>query len=148
LNDRPHKIWHFYHSNSNLAAEEKYDNGEVASKHFYNADGALQADTIETERSALFGKAPGDWKKYIEKKVYFSPAYTIENGKVVVVTVVGTVNETGAVEDVYVDIPVHPDFDRILLNTIKKSPQWLPAISHNRKVKDSFREALSFTKKD
>jgi antitoxin component YwqK of YwqJK toxin-antitoxin module len=148
LNGRPHKTWQYYHSNGNLAAVETYDNGEVVSKRFYTEDGLLQADTIETERPALFGKAPGDWKKYIKKMVYFPTNYTIENGKMVVVTVVGTINENGEVEDVHVDIPVHPDFDRILLNTIKKSPQWRPAISHNRRVKDAFREALSFTMND
>lgn len=148
LNDRPHKTWRYFHINGNLAAEETYDNGEVVSKTYYTENGELQADTLPTEQDALFGKAPGDWKKYIEKKTYFPDNYRIVDGGKVVVSVSGVVNEDGEVEDAHVDVPVHPDFDRILLNTIKKSPKWRPAISHNRRVKHYFKQTLSFMQSD
>lgn len=148
LNGKPHKTWQFFHINGNMAATETYDNGNLVSKRYYSETGELQSETTDTDREALFGQAPGDWKKYIEKNVYFPSQYTINDGNKVVVSVSGTVNENGEVEDVYVNVPVHPEFDRILLNTIKKSRKWKPAISHNRRVKHYFYQPLSFVMED
>jgi antitoxin component YwqK of YwqJK toxin-antitoxin module len=148
LNGRPHKTWRYFHLNGNLAAEETYDKGEVVRQQFFAENGELQADTVATEQESLFGNSPKDWKKYIEKHVYFPSGFRIAEGNKLTVVVRGTINEAGLVEDAYVEIPVHPDFDRVLLKTVQKSPQWRPAVQHNRRVKSYFRETLNFIQSD
>jgi hypothetical protein len=144
LNGKLHKTWRFYHSNGQLAAEEAYDQGQLVKSAYFTETGEPQTDTSNINRAALFGQQKGDWLKYMYKKAYFPKGFQIVNGTKVIAIVVGTVNESGEVEDAYLEIPIHPRFDGIVLNAVKKSPKWTPAISHNRRVKDYFRQLFTF----
>jgi hypothetical protein len=55
-----------------------------------------------------------------------------------------TVDENGKVSDAYTNVPFHPDFERIALDVVRRSPAWTPAMDHNRKIKAVFRQPVVF----
>jgi antitoxin component YwqK of YwqJK toxin-antitoxin module len=148
INGKKHKTWRFYHYNGNLASEEKYDKGALLEKQYFTEDGQPQSDTTNRDSEAVFGNGTKDWLKYVYKKIYFPSNFNIVNGNKVVAVARYIVNEAGRMEDAYLEIPIHPEFDRIVLNAIKNSPKWKPAISHNRKVKSYFVQPFSFEQVD
>jgi antitoxin component YwqK of YwqJK toxin-antitoxin module len=140
--------WKYYHRNGQVSAEEWYDEGVLTDKKYYAEDGSLQADTTNRDRDAVFKSGSADWVKFISSKASFPFGYELVNANVVTVVVAATINEEGEVEDEYLWIPVHPAFDKVVLNTVKKSPKWQPAISHNRRVKQDVRQPMSFEMED
>ncbi len=54
------------------------------------------------------------------------------------------IDEDGNMTNVEVNTPFHPDFDKIAVNALRKSPKWAPAIFHNRRVKYHMRQAVTF----
>ena len=54
------------------------------------------------------------------------------------------INEEGKVEDAEVTTPFYPKFDKIAKEAIESSPNWIPAISHNRSVKFWIKQAVTF----
>ncbi len=59
--------------------------------------------------------------------------------------ITGIINEDGKVLNAEVSVPLQPEFDKIALNAVNKSPKWIPAISHNRRVYFYFRQLVTFT---
>jgi hypothetical protein len=64
-----------------------------------------------------------------------------------IVEVEFTINEESKIENIFVTNPFYPAFDRIVENLVSRSPMWLPAISHNRKVKSVLRLPANFTQR-
>lgn len=103
------------------------------------------ADTTNRATNASFKGGISAWQKYMYKKIHFPDRYKFENADKAVVVVDIEINEDGTIGEVNVSTPLHPDFDIMAFNAIKRSPQWQPAMSHNRRVKDHFRQVVSFT---
>ncbi|MEJ7586154.1 MAG: energy transducer TonB [Ferruginibacter sp.] len=78
------------------------------------------------------------------EKIYFPEQYKIVNSDKAVVVVSFMVNEEGKVEDVEVTTPFYPGFNKIAKNAITSSPDLIPAVNHNRKVRSWMRQTVTF----
>lgn len=137
--------WQYFHNNAILSAIEVYNNGYLIDKKYFDEDGKPVNDTTNKDSPATFAGGSKAWQKYLLKNVYFPGQYKLENADYAVVVVAFTVNEKGEVADAEVVVPLHPDFDKIALEAIKKSPKWSPAISHNRNVPYRMKQQVTFS---
>jgi antitoxin component YwqK of YwqJK toxin-antitoxin module len=138
--------WQFFHKNGKLSALETYNNdGFLADKQYFDERGNVMNDTTHNDRDAEFPGGPKAWEKYFLKGLYFPSQYKIVNGDKAVVVVTFTIDENGMPANVFVSTPFYPAFDKIGENVIKRSPQWIPAMRHNRKIKSTQIQAVVFT---
>jgi len=139
-----HGKWQYFHTNGHLSAAETYNNGILVDRQYYTEEGKALADTTDKTSPPVFkGDIPG-WLKYLEKNLYFPANYKIVNGDKAVVVVSFTIDENGKVTDTYLPTPFHPVFNDIVLRVIKTSPNWQPAINHNRRVPFTHRQVVGF----
>jgi antitoxin component YwqK of YwqJK toxin-antitoxin module len=136
--------WTYFHKNGQRSALETYSADELTEKKYFNEDGIELFDTNNRDKKAVFAKGEKAWHKYINRGLYFPNQYKIENTDSAIVVVQFTVNEDGKVENVIVTNPFYPAFDRIVVNVLRSSPKWLPAISHNRNVKTIITQTVNF----
>ncbi|TDH25234.1 hypothetical protein EXU57_14105 [Segetibacter sp. 3557_3] len=136
--------WQYFHRNGKLSALEVYEDNRLLSKQHYNEEGHHLSDSLKPDRPAMFMGMKGDWQRYLQKQLYFPSRYKIVNGDQAVVVVNGVIDEEGKMTAVEVHTPFHPQFDQIAVMAMKNSPKWMPAISHNRRVKFSIRQTITF----
>ena len=136
--------WKYFHKNGKVSSIEIYDQSKLISKQYFDENGELINDTVNTDSEAQFVGGIDAWLEFISDKIYFPRGYKIVNGDIAKVVVTFTVNENGEIEDVFTSTPFDIQFDKIAENAIKKSPNWLPAIKHNRKVKSTFNQVVNF----
>jgi TonB family protein len=144
MNDKNEGKWIYFHKNGKTAAVEDYHEGKLINKVYYDEEGKELTDTTDKDRSAEFKGGSAKWRKYLEKNLVFPSEYKLVNTDIITVVIAATIDEEGNVEDAFVEIPFKTPFDREALNVIKSSPKWLPAISHNRRVKMRVRQPISF----
>jgi TonB family protein len=101
-------------------------------------------DTTNRDKNYSFPGGMKAWKKYAAKKAHFPPGWEIKNTNQVTVVVHGVIDEEGNVTEVEASLPFHPDFDKTAISLIQKS-KWIPAVSHNRKVKQGFTLPVTFS---
>lgn len=142
---KQHGKWQYFHKNGQPSSIEVYDQGRLLSKQYFDETGAAVSDTTTQEREAEFPGGNKAWQKYLLKHLYFPEQYKIANADAAVVVVDWIVNEDGTVSDVKVTSPLHPSFDKIAMEVIRKSPKWEPAFSHNRTVKAYRRQPVTFS---
>ena len=148
LNGNMHGKWKFFHRNGQLAALEMYDHGKALSKSYFKEDGSVQMDTSYATKNFSFQKGDYDWMNWLSKKLYWPDGYQFTNGDQAVVVLQITLNEEGKPENVEVATPFHPAFDKIALDIVRRSPNWNPRISHNRKIKAVFRQPITFRQEE
>ncbi|WP_170234193.1 energy transducer TonB [Segetibacter aerophilus] len=136
--------WQFFHKNGKLSSTEIYTDGRLVNKTYFDEDGNTIADTTNRDHEATFKGGSKGWVQFLQSQVYFPSQYKIVNGDAAVVVVTGVVDEEGNMTDVEVNTPFYPDFDRIAVNAVRKSPKWTPAVDHNRRVKYLIRQAVTF----
>lgn len=141
---KPRGKWQFFHRNGTLSAQEVYDGGRLLSKEYFDEQGQKLADTASKDRGADFRGGNGAWIKYLNKNLYFPSHLKFTEPGEAVVVIAFVVDEEGKVTDAYVETSLHPEMDRAALNVIRKSPQWVPAINHNRRVKAYRRQPVTF----
>jgi len=144
---RPHGKWQFFHDNGKLSALETYVNGQLTDKQYFDENGAPQ-DTTYHDHWAEFPGGTEGWQNYLYKHLYFPPDYKIVNADKAVSVIAFTIDENGKVQDVYVKTPFYPQFDKIAVDAIKRSPVWKPAIRHNRRVKTQQQQAVTFSQEE
>ena len=136
--------WQFFHRNGQLSSDEIYNNGQLVSKKYYTETGVPQADTSSGNPQATFPGGVEKWTKYLDKNLYWPPRFQLVNGDKAVIRVEFTVDETGTVKNIYLSVPFEPAFNDILIRTLRNSPKWIPAVSHNRKVAFVHRQQITF----
>lgn len=62
----------------------------------------------------------------------------------VTVVVGGIIDEEGNLQDIQIIVPNLPECNITALEVMRLSPKWNPAISHNRKVKYSIHQPITF----
>ncbi|HSU27555.1 MAG TPA: energy transducer TonB [Chitinophagaceae bacterium] len=145
LHDTIFGKWQYYHKNGKLSASELYNKqGSLVSRDYYNERGTHMADTSNQDSDTEFPGGIRAWNKFISTQISFPENYEISGGDKAIVVVDAVIDEDGNVTDVEVSSPFFPAFDAIALNAIKKSPKWKPAISHNRRIKNSIRQPVTF----
>jgi antitoxin component YwqK of YwqJK toxin-antitoxin module len=143
----PNGKWQFFRKNGKLSAIETYDHGKIIKAEYYDENGQL-TDFHEPDSDADFPGGMAGWHKYIDKHIYFPNQYKFTNGDEAIVVISGVVDEDGNMTDVQVLVPFHKDFDKIILDAVKKSPKWLPAVQHNRNVKYRIKQEVTFKQND
>jgi antitoxin component YwqK of YwqJK toxin-antitoxin module len=131
-----HGEWKFYHKNGQISAIELYDQDKLLQKDYYDENGGTVTDTSNRERNAaLRGDLTAKtWLRYLQKNLEFPRNYKISNSDEAAVGVTFTVDEDGNIKDAFISTPFYPAFEREALRVIIRSPQWRPAINHNRYV--------------
>lgn len=145
---KPYGTWKYYHKNGQVSSKETFQNEVLISKSYFNENGEPITDTTNRDRDATFPGGHKAWLKYLVKHAYFPEEFKIVNADKAVVVVSFTVNEDGKVEEIDVSTPFYPAFDKIAKNVITRSPDWLPSINHNRKVKFRMRQPITFAQSD
>ena len=146
LNGKRTGPWQFFHRNGNQAAFETYDAGKLISYKYFDENG-VEGKAV-SDRDAEFTGGNEAWQKYLAKHLYFPDRYKLTNTDRVTVVIAATIDEDGKVTDVFVDIPFDPRFDNIAIDIMKKSPPWVPAIFHNRRMKFYVRQPITFLQEE
>ena len=141
---KKHGKWKYFHKNGNISSIEIYNESKLFSRQNFNEKGELLADTTNINRLAQFKGGIEAWLKYISDRIYFPDGYKIVNADVATVVVTFTVNENGDIENVFTSTPFDKRFDVIAENVIRKSPKWIPAMKHNRCVKQVMSQPVNF----
>lgn len=137
--------WQYFHDNGKLSSLEMYDHGNLVDKNYFDENGNPLADTTSVDADLSFKGGEKAWSKYLSKNLYFPAGYQFKNGYQAVVVVTATVDENGKVVDVELNVPLNKAFDKVAIDAMKDSKEWLPAISHNRKVYGSISQAINFS---
>lgn len=145
LYGKRHGKWQYFHHNGKLSALIKYEKDIVVDKQYFNEDGSTLLDTSQVNKEAAFAKGGlSGWKKYLEKKLHWPHGLKFNTSAQATVGVSFSINEQGKVEDVEIVVPLHPEFDKIAERIIKESPDWVPGVLHNRKVKSWHTQPITF----
>lgn len=137
-------LWKFYHRNGKYSSLETYYDSRLVDKKYFDEAGIQMNDTTNRDRPARFSDNDNDWDKYLSENLYFPFNQRIINGDKAVVVVSFTVNEDGMIENVFTSVSFSEKFDKIAENVIKESPQWYPAMLHNRRVKCNLKQTVNF----
>jgi hypothetical protein len=141
--------WVYYHSNGNKAAEEIYSAPDKLQQTIYYDEEGFKVDKIFLEeRDAAFVGGNVKWKKFLEKWLSFPAGYKLTNTQIVTVVVTALIDADGNISETYIDVPFAKPFDDEALRVIKKSPKWLPAVRHNRRVAMYIRQPISFAQSE
>ncbi|RFM27779.1 energy transducer TonB [Deminuibacter soli] len=135
--------WQFFHNNGKVAAFEWYQDGVLVNKQYFDEQ-SNPMDTTSHDHEANFPGGIKAWQKYLYKHVYFPTQYQLVNADQAVVVVDADIDEDGNVSNAEVSAPFHPEFDIIALDAVRKSPKWLPAVQHNRRVRTRVRQPVYF----
>jgi antitoxin component YwqK of YwqJK toxin-antitoxin module len=141
----PYGKWKYYHKNGKLSDVEIYNHGQLVEKKYYDEQEKLLRDTVNHDRPAEFPGGLLAWQKYLEKKLTFPKKYRIINSDMVVIVIDATIDENGKLTDIETRVPFHPVFNKIALEVMTKSPAWLPAVDHNRRVKCHISQPIEFS---
>lgn len=144
INGKKEGPWQYFHKNNNNAALEKYSKDVLISRIYYDEKGIQLSDTSNKDRDAEFKGGEAKWRDYLEGNLQFPEDVKLVNTDVITIVVNATVDEDGKISDVYVSVPFDPKFDDEALRVMKRSPKWLPSISHNRRVKQYVRQPIFF----
>jgi antitoxin component YwqK of YwqJK toxin-antitoxin module len=136
--------WTYFHKNGQISALEVFKDGSLVSREYFSEDGKPVSDTTNRDRSAEFKNGLKGWQRYLGNNLYFPSQWKFTTAGETVVMVDWTVDEEGNIQNAEISGSFQRDFDRIALETIKKSPKWLPAIDHNRRVSDYKRQPITF----
>jgi|SRR5579871_2113274 len=142
---QPYGKWKFFHKNGNNSAVEVYNYGKLVEKQYFDENQNLLKDTINKDKPAEFPGGLKAWQVYLEKKLQFPDQFKITNSDMVVIVVDATINEDGKLSDIEIRVPFHPAFNKIAIDVMKKSPPWIPAVEHNRKVKYRISQPIEFS---
>jgi len=119
-----------------------YDHGKLQDKQYFDETGAPTTDTSRRDKNAAFKGGTKDWLKYLENHLSFPTNYRITNSDLAVVELTFTIDEDGNLKDAYVSIPFYPQFEKIALDVVHRSPKWAPAMKHNRRVRTTIRQPI------
>jgi TonB family protein len=146
---RPSGRWKYFYRDGPASALETYDGeGKLVDKQYFDRQGNPQPDTTGRDKAAQFPGGLKAWAQYLSKALYFPSNWKFTNGDEAAVVVAATVNEEGKVIDAEVIIPFYPDFDKIALDALRRSPAWTPAYQHNRAVRYDIRQPVLFSQPD
>lgn len=145
INKKRHGKWKYFHHNGQASALETYANGKLRNAEYFDEYGKPLTDTSMVNRKASIAGGQAAWAKYLQRNLYWPQGLAFTTPASVTVGIRFWVDENGQIADTETYIPFHDAFDKIALKIIKNSPRWLPAISHNRKVRVEMRQPIVFS---
>lgn len=135
--------WKYYHLNGQVSAIEIYDNGKLMEKQYFDEQGKPM-DTTNRDREATPRGGAEGWKAYLSRQIIWPRGVKFINADKATVEVTAWIDEEGNVSNAYVSKPLSHEFDSMALSTVKRSPKWQPAISHNRRVGAKITQPITF----
>ncbi len=138
-------MWQYFHKNGKLSSAEVYERNILKDKKYYTENGGAMTDTTSRDSDAYFAGGDKAWSKFLSKNLHFPSNYEIQNNHEITNVVSGTITDEGNIIEIEVTVPVSYVFDKVALDALKNSPKWIPAVSHNRKVYDTFSQAVNFS---
>jgi antitoxin component YwqK of YwqJK toxin-antitoxin module len=145
VNEKKHGRWKYFHYNGQVSALETHDKGKLSKAEYFDEQGQLLKDTSMVNRDASILGGQAAWTKYLQRNLYWPKGLEFNTPASVTVGISFWVDENGQVSDANIYVPFHDEFDKIALKIIKNSPKWIPAISHNRKVRVEKRQPVMFS---
>jgi antitoxin component YwqK of YwqJK toxin-antitoxin module len=142
--NKPQGKVQYFHKNGSMAALEKWEQDKLVEAVYYDEAGKELTAPLYKTADAEFTGGNKKWRDYLEKKLQFPNGYKLVNTNLVTVVIEALIDEDGNVTEAWVHIPFKPVFDAEALRVVKKSPKWVPAASHNRKVRMYIRQPVSF----
>ena len=136
--------WQYFHKNGKVSAVVLYDADNITNSQYFNEEGSIEDDTTQIFRTVQFPGGKKAWSKFMSDNLFFPSNLEIVNGYRAVLFVTATVTEDGKLTDIEVSLPLHPQFDKIAVEALKKSPQWIPAKEYNRKVASRLTQSVSY----
>lgn len=135
--------WTFKDNNNILSQIVKYDMDSTIKFTNYDQSGAEEKGYVFLEKGAEFQGGMMGWRRFLEHNLHY-PQQSQEKRIQGVVRVQMVVDKSGKISDIKVlsapDTFTAAEGERI----IKLSPNWLPAIQHNRKVTYRFVQTITF----
>ena len=148
LKNKSHGVWQYFYKSGKLAAKEEYDNGKLLNGTYYDENNNELTDTADRiKKKAAFPGGEKTWQKYMLKNAFFPRDYVITNSDHVTIVVSAMIDEEANVTEPIVEIPFKEPFNEMALSILKKSPKWIPAMSHNRPVKQGIRQPITFARR-
>lgn len=149
LKNKPVGKIQYFHKGGSTAALETYDDKGVLQQVLYFNEGGEKIDkALYPAREAEFAGGIEKWRKYLYKNMQFPVGLKLVNTETVTVVVTALIDEDGNVVDAYVRVPFKPPFDAEALKAVKKSPKWIPAASHNRRIRFYINQPVTFTEEE
>lgn len=136
--------WVYFHKSGKRSSEAIYNDGKLAEVKYFDEEGNIITDTSNRNKGSAFPGGLPAWQKYLQNSLYFPSSVKITNSDKAVVVVDAAIDENGKVCEVEVSSSFHPVFDKIALQVVNKSRDWIPALHHNRRVKSYIRQAITF----
>lgn len=145
--------WLFYYqeAKNQQSMEINFELDSAVSYTCYDEEGKIQKKDCVFEREANFRGGEDGWKKYLVKKLTAKwDKYTkfLKQKQVYNVIVRFVINKDGSITDVKVENKGNRDVDEIAVDIIQNSPDWIPAVQYNRKVKAYRRQPITFVGAD
>ena len=136
--------WQFFHKTGKASAVELYEADSLISSQYFAEDGSPDTDISHIFQPYGFPGGKKAWNKFISDNLYFPSNLDIKNGYHAVLVVSASINEEGRLTDIEVDLPLHPQLDKVAVTALQKSPLWIPAKEHNRNISARFSQIVSF----
>lgn len=122
LTKRPVGNWLYFRKDGTKIAELVFDkNSKVLSNAYYNEKGALRPKQNGPGRVS-YKHAP--WDIYMEQNLKEPEHIDIPKGKRKIVIVAFNIDENGKVDNAFVKVPFHPEYDKAALAIFNDSPAW------------------------
>lgn len=133
VNGKREGEWKFYFKSGKLAANEIYKDGEPAEIHWYEEDGTEVEAPDTLEREPEFSGGEQAMIMFINENISY-PQSAIENGEQGIIYVTFVVNPDGTLTEIEILKGVSDALDNESMRMVKKMPNWIPGMDHNRKL--------------
>lgn len=145
INHKKAGKWAYYHNNGNISSIEVYKEDSLISYQYYDEKAIAINVPYKDYKEAEFKGGDKGWKNFVANSLKFPSNFDIVNSDQILVIVEATINEDGKIIDPEVTLPYYLVFDKEALRFISSSPNWNPAISHNRRVSQTLTFPLRFS---
>lgn len=140
LNNLRDGSWFTFNDTGGVAVNEKYIEGVLQPEE---PKTTKPEDSDSSGQEAEFTGGIRAWQKYLMGQLEKSnaPELAARGGRVLVNFTVDTLGRT---TDIFISQSVDYFLDEEAIKVISKSPRWIPAIQHGRKVKAWRRQPITF----
>jgi hypothetical protein len=136
--------WMFYREDGSKASEVNFVHGQGAEMKTFDEQGVATGTFQSVEQDAIYQGGDGAWNNYVRQSLMDKMDYLVRkkaNGHVEAQFII---EKDGSVGDVTLVKRTGTAFDDVVLDIIRKSARWEPAVQYNRVVKAFRRQSLSF----
>jgi periplasmic protein TonB len=150
VNGKKDGSWYFYDDTLAIWLQQDYNNGKLIKTIDFNEKRKEEAKAgikppalLPGEKEADFPGGAKMWLKYLEKN-FIMPDRATELGKKGTDIIGFVVDTEGKLNDLVILKSVEFSLDKEALHIIRQSPNWIPAVQGDKKVKAYRRQPITF----